>query len=92
MTPDEFDAIAVKLTRMDPDSLEMAKAVLVHGRQQKDVASNYGVTKQRMSSIIRRVETARAEVPLGWIKVEAWLPPAAAAEVQEIEKRERAKI
>mgnify|MGYP003362304301 CR=1 FL=1 len=89
MTNAEFSALASKMTRMEPESLEIARAVLVHGRPQKDVAQEYNLTKQRLSQIMRRMMLARADVPAGWMKVEVWLPPSAAREVKAIEERER---
>ncbi len=89
MTDEEFSTLSSKLTRMEPESLEIARAVLVYGQQQKDVAQEYNLTKQRLSSIIRRIMMARADVPAGWTKVEVWLPPSAAREVKAIEERER---
>ncbi|GBR16901.1 transcriptional regulator KorA [Asaia spathodeae] len=92
MTPKEFDSAVKFLSKLDSTSIEIGRLVLVQGQSQKEVAASFGLTKQRVSAIIRRLEQASASVPNGWVKVTVWLPPDAARKVEEIEKEEKNKI
>jgi hypothetical protein len=48
LTPQAFDRAAAD-TRMGDQAREMARAVLVDGRAQVDVATEHGMSKQRVS-------------------------------------------
>ncbi|WP_242482662.1 TrfB-related DNA-binding protein [Thiocystis violacea] len=72
---------------MRPATIEAARAVLVGGQDQAEVGRQYGLTRQRIHQIVARVEAAAAGVPKSWTKVECWLPPEVAAEVQCLAER-----
>lgn len=86
-TEEQFEALRPRLRRLRPASLEAAKAVLVDGRDQAEVGRQVGLTRQRINSIVARVEAAAAGVPKTWVKVECWLPPELAAQVQALAER-----
>jgi len=90
MTAQEFDALRPRLGRVSLDTLEIARAVLVDGVKQSDAATRYGMTMQRINGILRRFAAASQGVPTGWRRVEVWLPPDLAEQVERmaIEARE----
>ncbi len=57
LTPQAFDRVAAD-TRMGEQAREMARAVLVNGRAQVDVATEHGMTKQRVSGAVATIERA----------------------------------
>lgn len=91
MKPEQFEEVA-RTTRIEAKNLAAVRAVLVDGRQQKEVAEEYGLSKQQLYATVQRIMKRAQEVPQGWVKVETWLPPAAADEVRAIERRERKLI
>jgi hypothetical protein len=68
-------------------TIEAARAVLVDGRDQAEVARQFQLTRQRIHQIIARVDAAAAGVPTHWVKVECWLPPEVAAKVHVFAER-----
>ena len=83
LTPQAFDRVAAD-TRMGEQAREMARAVLVDGRAQVDVATEHGMTKQRVSGAVATIERAyKKTTPPGVsaIRVELELPEALALEL-----------
>ena len=81
-----FDRVAAE-TRMGDQALEMARAVLVDGRAQVDVATEYGMTKQRVSGAVATIERAykKTTTPgVSSIRVELDLPEALALELMAL--------
>ncbi|MBK1718104.1 hypothetical protein CKO27_10685 [Thiocystis violacea] len=72
---------------MRPAAIEAARAVLVEGFDQAEVARHHGLTRQRINQIIVRVEAAAAGAPRNWVRVACWLPPEIAAQVQSLAER-----
>lgn len=75
MSSSEFDALQPRLSRLAPDTIAIARAVLVEGESQSFVAERFGTTRQRVHGIVQRVEAAANNVPATWRKLEVWLPP-----------------
>lgn len=82
LTAEEFDALRPRLGRVSLDTMEIARAVLVDGVRQSDAATRYGMTRQRINGILRRFAAASQGVPTGWRRVEVWLPPELADQVE----------
>ncbi|NPD70356.1 helix-turn-helix domain-containing protein (plasmid) [Lichenicola cladoniae] len=82
MTQDDFDALRPSLGRMTVDTMDVARLVLVAGVSQADAAGRYGMSRQRVYGIMKRFEAASQGWPTDWRKVEVWLPPKLAAEVE----------
>ena len=87
--------------RMEPalqscqlSTINMAKAVLVEGRKQSEVAKEFNAAKQSVNYAIKKVTAIFADTGLaseGLIHVEAWLPPEVAKKVQKIINDYKAK-
>jgi hypothetical protein len=92
MTAEEFDNLGERLGRMAPESVAMARAVLVDGLPRATVAQQHGLTKPRVTAIVDRVLAAAQDVPRDWVRVEVWLPPELAQQVREMEAQARAKV
>lgn len=84
MTDAEFERIKPRLGRLTVDTVQIARRVLVDGIPQKDVAEDAGLTKQRVSSMVRRVLAAAHAIPSDWVRVEEWFPPDVAAKVRKM--------
>ena len=83
LTPQAFDRAAAD-TRMGDQAREMARAVLVDGRAQVDVATEYGMSKQRVSGAVATIERAykKTTTPgVSSIRVELDLPETLALEL-----------
>jgi hypothetical protein len=91
MTADEFDSLGERLGRLTPESVAIAREVLVDGIPRTTVAQRHGLTKPRITFIVDRVLAAAHDVPRDWVRVEVWLPPELAQQVREMEARARAR-
>lgn len=83
LAPDAFDRVAAD-TRLGDQAREMARAVLVDGRAQVDVATEYGMTKQRVSLAVATIERAYKKFTtpgVSAIRVELDLPESLALEL-----------
>lgn len=83
LTSQTFDQVAAD-TRLGDQAREMARAVLVHGRAQVDVAAEYGMTKQRVNLAVAAIERAYVKFATpgeSSIRVELELPEALALEL-----------
>ena len=56
--------------------------MLVDGMTQAEAANRYSMTKQRVYGIMQRFRAMKGGLPTRWRKVEVWLPPELAAEVE----------
>lgn len=90
MTLQEFDALRPRLGRLTVDSFDVARAVLVEGIRPTDVAEKHGMTRQRVHGIVQRFLAAANEVPTRWRRVEVWLPPELAEQVEALAAKARA--
>jgi len=70
--------------RTKPDSIAVARMVLVDGRGLSDVAAELGVTRQWVNKISKKVLSHARTIPKGWVLVKVWLPTELAAEVERI--------
>jgi len=84
MSSREFDKLQPRLHRLAPETVAIARAVLVEGASQSFAAERFGTTRQRVHGIVQRVEAAANNVPAGWRKVECWLPPKVARCIEMI--------
>lgn len=89
MTVDEFERLRPRLGRVSPASVAIARAVLVDGLTLSEAGQRNGLTRQRVHGIVKRFQIAAELVPPNWKRVEVWLPPALAAEVEEMAQKAR---
>lgn len=89
MTADEFEALRPRLGRLALDTVDIARAVLVEGMRPAEAAVRHNMSRQRVHGIVQRFRAAAQEVPSGWRRVEVWLPPELAAEVEAMARRAR---
>ena len=89
MTPDEFEALRPRLGRLALDTVDIARAVLVDGMRPTEAAVRHNMSRQRVHGIVQRFRAAAQEVPTGWRRVEVWLPPERAVEVEAMARRAR---
>jgi hypothetical protein len=93
MTADEFDALRPRLGhRMGEDTVTIAREVLVDGLPQTKAAEKHGITKQRVSDIVKRVLAVVRGIPADWQLVEVWLPPDLAEQVRQMEAQAKAEV
>lgn len=90
MTPEEFEALRPRLGRLALDTIDLARSVLVDGETQSAAAIRHGMSRQRVHGIVQRFKAAAEELPTNWRRVEVWLPPALAANVEALAKQARA--
>jgi len=90
MTAKEFEALRPRLGRLALDTIEIARAVLVDGMKTTEAANRHNMTRQRVHGIVQRFRAAAQEVPTGWRRVEVWLPPELAQQVEAMAEQARA--
>lgn len=90
MTADEFEALQPRLGRLTVDTVKIARSVFVDGVRPVDAAAQHGTSRQRVNAIIRRFEEATREFPADWQRVDVWLPPELAAQVERMAEEARA--
>ena len=89
MTQAEFDALRPNLGRMALDTIDIARLVLVDGMTQAEVATAHNMSRQRVYGILQRFAAAAQSVPTGWRRVEVWLPPELADQVEAMAEQAR---
>lgn len=89
MTQAEFDALRPNLGRMALDSIDIARLVLVVGMTQAEVATVHNMSRQRVFGILERFQKAAQCIPMGWRKVEVWLPKELADQVEALANKAR---
>lgn len=90
MSAADFEALKPRLGRLTIDSFNIARAFFVEGKRPVEVAAQHGTSRQRVNGIIRRVEEAMKDVPADWRRVEVFLPPELAAQVERMAEEARA--
>ena len=90
MTAEEFDALRPLVGRLALDTVEIARAVLVDGMKTSEAASRHSMTRQRVHGIVQRFRAAAQEVPTGWRRIEIWLPPELAMQVEAMAEKAHA--
>ena len=90
MTPLEFDLLRPQLGRLTLDTIDIARAVMVEGLGTTEAAKRFGMSRQRIHGIVARFRAAAVEVPTGWRRVEVWLPPQLATQVEDMAAQARA--
>jgi TrfB plasmid transcriptional repressor len=77
------------------EQAEMARRVMVLGEKQSAVALEFGVTRQWVNQLIRKLRDQLAQLaplPKSWVRDVVELPVTAWPEVRAIEQRERTKL
>lgn len=84
----EFDRGAA-ISRLENENIELARAVLVDGRRQNEVAKDAGVVRQRVNQLVKKmvqyIEEANP-VPRGWKTDTVTLPLNVWPKVRELER------
>jgi len=86
LSADDFDRLAAE-TRVKDRARDMARAVLVEGRAQADVAMEHGMSKQRVNLAVGAIERAyfKSAAPgTGRVEVTLDMPEALALELSEL--------
>jgi hypothetical protein len=96
LSADEF-ARASARARMEPPTLAIARAVLVDGKRQIDVAASAGTSRAWVSEAVAKFmkcveETERLSLPEGWKIDSVALPPDLWPEVRRLEREARARL
>lgn len=89
LTETEFEGIRPHLSQMKARSIQIARAVLVDGAKQSDLAEEHGITSKAVSQMVGTVWKAFMEHgsrPEGWVKLNVTLPPEMAVAVKQMEK------
>lgn len=90
MTPAEFERVMQILAgqnRRRPfseRSIHAARLVLVMGASVAEAAADAGLARQVVHRLMIRIRARLQMLPGDWVKVEAWLPAAAAAQVSAL--------
>lgn len=64
-------------------SLDLAKLMWVDGLSQGEAGKKLGLSRQNASALAKRLESARASAPEGWVLLNVYVPPELEREVQE---------
>lgn len=86
LSPEDFSRLAEQ-TKLGEAARAMARAVLVDGRSQVDVANDYGMTKQRIGlavGAINRVYEQSTAKSTAWVSVAIDLPDYLAHELADL--------
>jgi len=86
MTEKEYEKALLFLGRTSVRSAQVAKEILVDGKDVKAIATKHKITTQRTYQIIADFKKAAAKIPKGWVHVDLWLPPDLAKKVYELEQ------
>ena len=89
MTLQEFEALRPLLGRLALDTIDIARAVLVEGVKPSDAATRNHMSRQRVHGIVQRFRAAARQVPATWRRIEVWLPPELADQVEAIAAKAR---
>jgi hypothetical protein len=87
MAADEFERVMNVLAGQNrrrafsDRSTSAARLVLVMGASVSEAALETGLTRQVVHRLMARIRARLEDLPADWVKVEAWLRPAAAGEV-----------
>ena len=92
MTAAAFDDLRPRLGRLTEETIDIAREVLVEGKSQSDVARERGLSRPRVSSMVKSVVSAANEIPREWQRVEVWLPPDLAEQVRQMEADAKADV
>lgn len=88
LTDAEFEEIRPHLSQMKARSIDIAKAVLVDGKKQVDLAHLHQISTKAVSQMVIAVWNVfveRGSRPEGWVQLNVALPPEMAAVVKQME-------
>lgn len=96
LSADEFTRASAG-SRMEHSTLAIARAVLVEGKKQVDVATSVGISRawvsEAVSKFMRAVEAAeRVSLPKGWQVDTVALPSELWPVVRKLEREARARL
>lgn len=89
LTETEFEELKPHLGQMKARSIDIARAAIVQGAKQADLAAQYGITNKAVSQMVGAVWKAFLEHgsrPDGWVTLNVALPPEMAVVVKQMEK------
>jgi len=89
LTLEEFEALRPLIGGLAVDTVDIARAVLVEGIRPAEAATRNKMSRQRVHGIIQRFRAAMREVPSTWRRIEVWLPPELAAQVEAMAEKAR---
>ncbi|MFA0965067.1 TrfB-related DNA-binding protein [Pseudomonas amygdali] len=87
MAAEEFERVMAVLAGQNrrrafsDRSINAARLVLVMGASVSEAALETGLSRQVVHRLMARIRARLEDLPADWVKVEAWLPPAAAGDV-----------
>lgn len=94
LTPQEFEALSPYLDRLGANNVVGARAIMVDGRKQAEVAREMGVSKGAISAVVCRIWESHLEHgsrPKGWVSLNVTLPPDLADVVVDMARKAREK-
>lgn len=91
LTEEQFNA-AIATLDVGPQTIEIAREVLVNGRAQGDFVTKFGLTKGAVSQAVSRVWHAAPHIPKGYERVTAVLPSHQAFIVKKWQAEADAKL
>lgn len=86
----QFNAAASQHALMHERTLSAARAVLVEGKPPDAVATESGMSRQRLNGIL--AELASSAIPDGWVSAQVCLPKALMQKVRAMEAKERDRL
>ncbi|WP_055007541.1 TrfB-related DNA-binding protein [Pseudomonas caricapapayae] len=90
MSPEAFEHVVAFMScktgqrAFSAKSLHAARLVLVMGASVAEAAADVGLARQVVHRLMMRIRARLQQLPGEWVKVEAWLPPAAARQVADL--------
>jgi len=93
LIPTEFDRAVKRLPRvMKPRNIEIARAILVEGRKQIELAHETGLSRTAIGAFVRKIREAHekyGQPPEGWERIEVCLPSSMVSLVRALEDEAR---
>ena len=96
LSSSEFTRASAR-ARLEPSTLAIARAVLVDGKKQVDVANDAGASRAWVSEAVAKFmrcveETERLALPEGWVTDTVALPCDLWPQVRQLERAARARL
>lgn len=92
LTEKEFNKIYILTNhRISRENIEIAKEVLVNNKSQAEVAEENGITRQRVSYVVNRVNAALNDAPTGSVNLNLWVSPKLSKKILKLIEDEEKK-
>lgn len=91
MTAKQFDALVPRLHRVTESRVAAARRVLVDGVGVTEAGAEFDLPKQRVRDIVDKVSRLKDDIPVNWVRVRVWLPPAQAQKAVALSEKCKAK-